>query len=140
MQALSPETLGEKMKPLNAFLAVALTLTSALASAQTAADFQDQVASQIIGNVCNNEMKNVGIFAGSRAKGKTRDEMLVAIDEAVTSQHQTPAMAQLHQVMLNIAYSGPIVKSDHDPQLRVLMAKAHLTCVQYMNSVANGLQ
>lgn len=140
VQTLPTEIHGTNMRTPAQFLAMALALASACASAQTAADFQDQVVGQIVGNVCKNEMRNVGVFAGSRAKGKTRDEMLVAIDEAVTSQHQTPTMAQLHQLMLNIAYSGPVVKSDQDPQLRVVMAKAHLACVQYMNSAASGLQ
>ncbi len=129
-----------KMNMTKLIFVATLAFSCHLATAETAAQFQDEVATQITQNVCKSEMNNVGFFASSRAKGKSRDEMLVVIDNFVTAQNLTPTMAQLHQLMLNIAYTGPVIKSADDPQIQILEAKAHLSCIHFMDAVANGAE
>jgi hypothetical protein len=129
-----------EMTMIKSIFIATLAFSYHLATAETAAQFQDEVATQITQNVCKNEMSNVGFFASSRAKGKSRDEMLVMIDNFVTSQNASPTMARLHQLMLNIAYTGPVIKSTDDSQINILEAKAHLACIHFMDAVANGAE
>ncbi|RQT65315.1 hypothetical protein [Burkholderia cepacia] len=129
------------MKVLIAFFVATLIPLSELSSAQTAAEFRSQITNQAIGSLCAQEMDLFGQFIGKRIAGVSRDQVLVQIDDYVTSKRQPAELAQLHLLMLNTAFSGAkLTLKDFQgdapsPRGQALLAKAHMACMQYMGAI-----
>ncbi|MDY7761336.1 hypothetical protein U0E18_24435 [Burkholderia pseudomallei] len=129
------------MKTLIAFVTAAVTLSANLAAAQTAAEFRSQFARHAINSLCEQEMNLLGQFIGKRAAGMSRDQLLVQIDDYVTAKQQPAELEQLHVLMLNTAFTGTkLTPADFQgdkpsPHAQAIVAKGHIACVQYMNTL-----